>query len=115
MRSFVHDYLDREPLSGEFDDNHPRGVRCVHPLVTVLEKLDALHRRVPRQSIEPAAFFYEVGSGIGHQLGMTDLGLEGLAYDAISPRFWGPRVPLDAACRTIRDWISVRIGPLEGV
>lgn len=31
-------------------------VRCVHPIVTLLEKLDALHRRVPRQEIDPATF-----------------------------------------------------------
>jgi hypothetical protein len=26
------------------------------------------------------------------------------AFDAIAPMFWGPRVPLDDACRTIRAW-----------
>jgi hypothetical protein len=48
MTSFVHEHLDREGQLGDFDDNRPRAVRCVHPLVTLLEKLDALMRRLPR-------------------------------------------------------------------
>jgi len=39
-----------------FDDNRPRAVRCIHPLVTLIEKLDALRRRVPRGEVDPAAF-----------------------------------------------------------
>jgi hypothetical protein len=31
-------------------------VRCVHPLVTLLEKLDALSRRYAREPIEPDGF-----------------------------------------------------------
>ena len=41
---------------GDFVDNRPKAVRCIHPLVTLLEKLDALHRRVPKTTVEPAAF-----------------------------------------------------------
>lgn len=40
----------------EFDDNRARGVRCVHPLVTLLEKLDALHRRFPNEKVLPQMF-----------------------------------------------------------
>ncbi len=56
MTSFVHDELDAIGQLGDFQDNRPRAVRCVHPLVTLLEKLDALHRRVPRADVAPATF-----------------------------------------------------------
>ena len=60
MTSFVHDHLEREGQLGDFDDNRPRGVRCVHPLVTLLEKLDALMRRLPREDAAPATFVRHV-------------------------------------------------------
>ena len=60
MTSFVHDHLEREGQLGDFDDNRPRGVRCVHPLVTLLEKLDALIRRLPREDAAPATFVRHV-------------------------------------------------------
>jgi hypothetical protein len=56
MTSFVHEHLEREGQLGDFDDNRPRAVRCVHPLVTLLEKLDALMRRLPREDVSPATF-----------------------------------------------------------
>ena len=56
MTSFVHEELSVQGQLGGFDDNRPQGVRCIHPLVTLLEKLDALHRRVPNENAAPAAF-----------------------------------------------------------
>lgn len=56
MTSFVHEKLAALGQLGDFTDNRPRGVRCVHPLVTLLEKLDALHRRFPNADVEPPAF-----------------------------------------------------------
>jgi hypothetical protein len=56
LTSFVHDKLAALGQLGDYADNRPRGVRCVHPLVTLLEKLDALHRRFPNDAVEPAAF-----------------------------------------------------------
>ena len=56
MTSFVHEYLARDGQLGDFDGNRQRGVRCVHPLVTLLEKLDALMRRLPREDATPAIF-----------------------------------------------------------
>jgi predicted nucleotidyltransferase component of viral defense system len=47
ISSFVHDYLEARAQLQEFASNRPRGVRCVHPLVTLLEKMDALQKRVP--------------------------------------------------------------------
>ena len=48
LSSFVHDWLHKRGELGNYDDNRPREVRCVHPLVTLLEKLDAIVRRFPR-------------------------------------------------------------------
>jgi hypothetical protein len=56
MSSLVHEHIDRLGHLGDFDDNRPAAVRCVHPLVTLLEKLDALVRRLPRQDAAPATF-----------------------------------------------------------
>ncbi len=56
MTSFVHDYLAATAQLKSFDDNRPTRVRCVHPLVTLVEKLDALHRRFPREDASPATF-----------------------------------------------------------
>jgi len=56
LTSFVHDKLAALGQLGGYADNRPRGVRCVHPLVTLLEKLDALRRRFPNDAVEPAAF-----------------------------------------------------------
>jgi hypothetical protein len=56
MTSFVHEEVAAQGLAAEFLDDCPKAVRCVHPIVTLLEKLDALHRRVPRLDIESATF-----------------------------------------------------------
>ncbi|MBU6320290.1 MAG: hypothetical protein KGS00_11615 [Alphaproteobacteria bacterium] len=28
----------------------------------------------------------------------------------IAPMFWGPRIPLDEACGTLRDWVAAMRG-----
>lgn len=56
LTSFVHDYLAARDQLAAFDDNRPLGLRCVHPLVTLIEKLDALQRRVTNDAVEPAVF-----------------------------------------------------------
>lgn len=56
MSSFVHDLLRAQDQLASFDTNFPVGVRCVHPLVTLIEKLDAIQRRVPKDSVAPATF-----------------------------------------------------------
>ena len=56
LGSFVHDYLVRKDMLGGYDDNRPAAVRCVHPLVTLLEKLDAMSRRYAREDMEPDTF-----------------------------------------------------------
>lgn len=56
LTSFVHAYLAQSGQSASFDSNLPAGVRCVHPIVTLLEKLDAIHRRALKPQVEPATF-----------------------------------------------------------
>jgi hypothetical protein len=56
LTSWVHEKLVATGTIAEFDDNRAMGVRCVHPLVTLLEKLDALHRRFPNEKATPATF-----------------------------------------------------------
>lgn len=56
LSSFVHDHLERQQLMDDYLDNRPRRVRCVHPCVTLFEKLDALTRRYPREPVEPDSF-----------------------------------------------------------
>jgi hypothetical protein len=54
--SFVHDELEHLGQLKDFEHNRPTDLRCVHPLVTLIEKLDALQKRVPRDDVEPASF-----------------------------------------------------------
>jgi len=56
LGSFVHAHLDSQGMLGDYDDNRPASVRCVHPLVTLLEKLDAMARRYGRDELEPDSF-----------------------------------------------------------
>ena len=49
MAAFIHEELVEQGQLSTYDDNRPKQVRCVHPLVTLLEKIDALHRRFPRE------------------------------------------------------------------
>jgi hypothetical protein len=56
MTSFVHEELEAQDQLELYVDNRPRHVRCVHPLVTLLEKLDALQKRGLRENTEPASF-----------------------------------------------------------
>ncbi|MBT9559477.1 MAG: nucleotidyl transferase AbiEii/AbiGii toxin family protein [Myxococcales bacterium] len=145
VTSFVHDHLERIGLLGEFTDNRPHAVRCVHPLVTLLEKLDALSRRYGREAIEADSFVrhYEDAARIVRmleRLPSSEIPVRVLADDMvvqkdvaalpnaddpsltlddptkraavlqaharIAPMFWGPRISLDEACRTLRDWVS---------
>lgn len=56
LSAFVHDHLAEAGLASEYVDNRPRAVRCVHPVVTLLEKLDALAGRAPRAELEAASY-----------------------------------------------------------
>lgn len=56
LGSFVHTYLDEHDMLAGDVDNRPAAVNCVHPLVTLLEKLDAMSRRYARDVIDADAF-----------------------------------------------------------
>lgn len=56
LSSFVHDYLEQSGALREFDANRPTAVRCVHPFVTLIEKLDAMARRYGRDEMEADSF-----------------------------------------------------------
>ncbi len=96
LSSFVHDWLDRhqpqffEEGNGIMTDNRPR-VRCVHPLVTLIEKLDAISRRFPRDPMEPAAFIrhYEDAARIitrRHELPPLGIEVEALIEDMLGAK-----------------------------
>lgn len=56
LKSFVHDHLSKLNMLGDYQDNRPQLVCCVHPLMTLFEKLDAMARRYERDTIEPDSF-----------------------------------------------------------
>jgi hypothetical protein len=56
LSSFVHEGLERRGMLSEFEDSRPRAVRCVHPLVTLIEKLEAIGRRFHDEGRDAAGF-----------------------------------------------------------
>ena len=56
ISSWLHDEMDARSVWGQLDDNRPPPVHCVHPIVTLLEKLDAMARRWPRTDLPGRAF-----------------------------------------------------------
>lgn len=56
--SFVHDHLSELGRLGEFQDNRPQQLPTVHPLSTLIEKLDAISHRYHRRGdgFAPATF-----------------------------------------------------------
>ncbi|MEE9318935.1 MAG: nucleotidyl transferase AbiEii/AbiGii toxin family protein [Granulosicoccus sp.] len=56
LKSFVHDHLNNMNMMSDYKDNRPLSVRCVHPLVTLFEKLDAMARCYERETIEADSF-----------------------------------------------------------
>jgi hypothetical protein len=56
ITSWVNDKLTTSGLGQALGANRARNVRCVYPLVTLLEKPDALHRRFPNPNALPQTF-----------------------------------------------------------
>jgi len=144
ISSWVHDHLQAQGIAEDFDSNRPACLRCIHPLVTLLEKLDAISRRFqagtdPAQYVrhfEDAAHIVQAETSLPmlketaaqlvgemltqHQVRQVPLGTDPaflpgggetwasirLAYQAVSPMFWGKRMELDEAAETIRSWVS---------
>lgn len=61
LSSWVHDHLQEEGQLADFFDNRPQAIRCVHPWVTCLEKLEAISRRfsIPGKSAADFVRHYE--------------------------------------------------------
>jgi hypothetical protein len=56
LTSFVQEYLQAKGMSEIFTDHSVHGLRCVHPCVTLLEKLDAIHRRFAEDALPASTF-----------------------------------------------------------
>jgi hypothetical protein len=56
ITSFVHEHLDNIAQIGNYRDNRPQHVRCVHPLVTLIEKLLAISGKFPKEQADAAQF-----------------------------------------------------------
>lgn len=79
LSSFVHDWLRNSGQESSFAGNRPDEVRCVHPLVTLLDKVDAIGRRYAREPMAPETFVrhYEDAARIVERSGeLPPLGLE---------------------------------------
>lgn len=83
ISSFVHDYLEKLGRLEDFKDNRPHDLPTVHPLSTLIEKLDAISRRYRRDGADfaPATF-------IRHYEDVTRI-IRGL--DALPPLEESPR------------------------
>jgi len=53
LSSWVHDHLASIGQLEDFEDNRPRGLWCIHPWVTCLEKLDAIAVRFDKGKPAP--------------------------------------------------------------
>jgi hypothetical protein len=55
LGSWVHEELERVGHLGDYVDNRPR-IRCLHPLVTLIEKLTILEKKVPDETVPADRF-----------------------------------------------------------
>ncbi len=56
MDSFIHKQLTEKNMASLYIDNTPKAIRCVHPAVTLLEKIDAIQKRAINPDKDPAEF-----------------------------------------------------------
>jgi hypothetical protein len=56
VTSWLHDHAVALGALDGLVDNRPSSVRCIHPLVTLIEKLDAMMRRWEREDLDPVVF-----------------------------------------------------------
>lgn len=54
LSPFVHDHLEASGQLADYRSNRHESVRCLHPIVTLIEKIEAIARRFP--SADPAGF-----------------------------------------------------------
>ena len=67
LSSFVHDHLLDIGLDGRYVDNRAGDITCVHPFVTLMDKIDSIVKRYERDDFAPEEFVrhYE---DVGHLL-----------------------------------------------
>lgn len=56
LSSYIHDYLHQHGQAHLYAANTPQSVRCLHPMVTLIDKLDAISRRFSRDEPEFPSF-----------------------------------------------------------
>ena len=56
LTSFLHDYVERRGQLEEYSHNRPTNIPCVHPFVTMLDKLDSVVKRYDREVFSPEEF-----------------------------------------------------------
>lgn len=56
ITSWVHDHLVAHAPEVAVVDNRPRAIHCVHPAVTLLEKVEAISRRYVQEVFKPESF-----------------------------------------------------------
>lgn len=56
ISSWLHDHAVSLGALDGLVDNRPPTVRCIHPMVTLIEKLDAMMRRWERDDLDPVVF-----------------------------------------------------------
>ena len=56
ITSWVHEKLIGLDQHSDYADNRPAAIRCINPLVTLIEKLDAIAKRFERDAMDAAGF-----------------------------------------------------------
>jgi len=56
LTSFLHDHLSELGLLGNYLENRPNNVPCVHPFLTMADKLDSVTKRYLRDDFKPEEF-----------------------------------------------------------
>ena len=56
ITSWVHEKLIGLHQHSDYTDNRPSGVRCINPLVTLIEKFDAIAKRFDRDEMDAPGF-----------------------------------------------------------
>ena len=56
LSSFLHQHVDSVGLRTAYADNRPSGIECVHPFVTLVDKLDSVTKRYGRAQFAAEEF-----------------------------------------------------------
>lgn len=56
LTSFLHDHVEGLGSIDKYSNNRPTDIACVHPFVTMLDKLDSVVKRYDRKDFSPEEF-----------------------------------------------------------